>query len=330
MDEKNIRLDKFGKKEIPENLIIAGEIKKKEELKNILKDSFKNIDIKYVISSLPEERAFLRVIELPQMDPRNIRASLEAQLEEYIPLAVKDAIFDFEVLSNSKHRKTLDIVIVAFPREIVFSYKEVLVKAGLKPLIFELESWALARGLLKENDNTTKMIIDFGRTRVSFAIICKNKVQFTSTIKASGDDLDRAIARSFSVDMAEAEKIKKTQGLIRAGKYPEVYSVILPVISAIKEEIERHFSYWQTHYAHAHGRNENFTIQEVILCGGDANLLGLAEYLSFELDVPVKKANVWLNIASFEDYVPEIDFNESLTYSTVMGLALKGLKLGWI
>jgi len=220
-DKNGIRLDKFGAKEIPKDLIIAGEIKEKDSLASFLKDSFKNSGIKYVISSLPEERAFLRIVELPQMDAKNIRTSIEAQLEEYIPLAAQDAIFDFEILNGLRKGNIMDVVVVAFPRALIDSYKEVLIRAGLKPLIFELESWALARGLSRENDSTTKMIVDFGRTRISFAIVNGNKVQFTSTIKVSGDDLDKAIARSFSVSADEAERIKKFRDLGRRGIIPK-------------------------------------------------------------------------------------------------------------
>ena len=69
-------------------------------------------------------------------------------------------------------------------------------------------------------------------------------------------------------------------------------------------------------------------IKEIILCGGDANLAGLTEYLTLTLKIPVKLANVWLNVFSFEEYVPEIEFNKSLKFATAVGLALKGKELG--
>ena len=306
--QEGIKLEKFGGGKIPKDIIIGGEIKKKEDLISIFKAFFQNSNVKYVIVSLPEEKAFLSVVDLPLMENDEIGTSIEAQIEEYVPLDAQTALFDFEIIDNLKKKQSLDVAITAFPRSLVENYREVLVKSGLKPIIFEPEASALARVLLKENDSTTKMIIDFGKTRTSFIVVSNGKVLFTSTVKMAGEDLDKAISRSFSVDMKEAEKIKKKQGFIQTGEHSDVYSVTLPIISAIADEIKKYFSYWQTHYAHIHNKKDNQKIQEVILCGGDSNLKGLTEYLTYQLNLPVFRANVWVNINDINNTIPEINF----------------------
>jgi hypothetical protein len=57
-----------------------------------------------------------------------------------------------------------------------------------------------------------------------------------------------------------------------------------------------------------------------LLSGSDV-LLGLDEYLTRSLDIPVKVANVWTNILSLDKYVPPINNRESLDYASALGLA---------
>ena len=65
---------------------------------------------------------------------------------------------------------------------------------------------------------------------------------------------------------------------------------------------------------------------KIILCGGSANLAGLPEYLSSNMNIVVEVANVWANTFSLNDIVPDISQPQSLSYATTVGLALKGIE----
>ena len=335
-------IKQFGEKKLPSGIIESGEIKKEDELVSFLRENFKNSNIENVIVSLPEEKAFLDIIELPKMRPENIRKSLEVQLENYFPIKSSEAVFDYKILNfggaNPDALKFFDVLVSVFPRLLIGAYQNVWMKAGIKPLAFQPEAEALKRSLCKEN-NVPKMLVDFGKTRTTFIIAARNSVLFTSTVKISGKDLDEIIRRSLSVSGEEAEKIKIEKGRIlpAIGKESaqnqkieerEIQSILTPVISALRQEIDKYIAYWQTHYGHIHEKGQKMDIKEIILCGGDANLAGLTEYLTLTLKIPVKLANVWLNVFSFEEYVPEIEFNKSLKFATAVGLALKGKELG--
>ena len=61
---------------------------------------------------------------------------------------------------------------------------------------------------------------------------------------------------------------------------------------------------------------------KVILCGGDSNLIGLAEYFSVSMKISVEMANVWVNITETENIFQDIGFGQSLTFASALGLAL--------
>lgn len=318
----------FGQKILPEGLIEKGEITNSKDLSLFLKKSCRNIGMEYIVAALPEEKAFVSLMNLPEMEKEFLRSAVESQLEEYVPLAASEAVFDFEVVfhhGNNHKQKGVQVVVVAYPRRVVESYRNAFHGAGLKPIAFEMEAYALRRAVLPEYHKGTDMIIDFGRIHTSFAIVHDGLIRFASTISVAGNAINEALKKRFSVDYAEAERIKENRGMIRSKSNIETFNAILPVASAIVEEIQRHIIYWDTHAEHA-GVSEHGGINRILLAGGDANLAGFPEYAAFELKLPVAIANPWLNIASFNDYVPAIPKNKSLVYANVLGLALRALK----
>lgn len=325
---KGYIIKNFGETEIPQGIIVGGEIKKENEFISFLNSNFKNFEVRNLAISLPEEKVFLEIIEFPKMDLNSLRHNLRMQLENYFPIKQDEAIFDYEVLDFVKEDK-MQILVAVFPRVLIDAYINAFSKSGFNPIIFELEANAIKECLIKKDD-FPKMIIDFGKTRTSFIIVVKNNVLFTSTINIRGEDLNKIIQRSLSVSEDEAEKIKKEKGKIfspiksflNSTEENEIQSILMPVFSAFHQEIEKYLSYFGTHYGNFLKDDKN-SIQEIILCGGDSVFPGLADYLGSVLKMPVKLGNAWINVCSFDDYIPEITFNESLKFVTAVGLALK-------
>ena len=128
------------------------------------------------------------------------------------------------------------------------------------------------------------------------------------------------IQKSFGGSLSEAEKMKQDYGLSRNAPNKEMFPVLLNSVSVLRDEIVKHLLYWQTH-KDEEGKDHP-PIKKILLTGGDSNLIGLPEYLSASTRAPVELADVWVNIADTKKYVPEINFNKSLTFAAALGLAL--------
>ncbi len=317
-----ILLKEFGQRAIPPGLIESGDIKKKKELTDFLKTFRRELGNNHVTVILPEEKAYLSRITAPLMKKSEIRGSLELQLEENIPLSAAEAIFDYDVSRDKDH---LDINLIAFSSNVVNDYRDVFCDAGFNPISFEMEAHSLARALMliDKKDDEVKMIIDFGKTHISFIVISDNKVRFSSAIKVSGKDIDSAIAGALDVNITQAEEIKKEKGFAKTKNNEKVYNAILPIISVVKNEINQIFMFWDNR-AEEHGEKRK-KIDKIILSGGDANLIGFSEFLSYEFKIPTEMANPWINILSFDERIPNITFRESLIYSVALGSALRAI-----
>ncbi|HDO23754.1 MAG TPA: type IV pilus assembly protein PilM [bacterium] len=326
------RVARYGKKIIPEGIIESGEIKQKKNFIEFLSSAKKNLEIERILAALPEEKAFLSKIKLPKMEESEVRGALELQLEEHVPLSSDDAIFDFELMGNSKKQLNyLDVNLTAFPKKMVEDYENVFEEGGFTTLAFETETRAIARAIVPEYEMRSCFIVDFGKTRTTFIIVNKGRVQFTSTVNVAGDDLNSAIAKNFNIDIFQAETVKKETGLIKGGGNERIFNSLLPVVSAIRDEISKHIAYWNSHLEDgdaspdsSSGKSEK--IAKILLCGGDSNLNGFIEYLSYELKMPVELSNPWVNMFSFKDYIPGIELRESLIYTTALGLALRAAR----
>ncbi len=314
----------FGKKDIPKNVIKSGEIKKTGELIKILTSIRSEFGSNFVNVSLPEQHAYLFKLRIPDMKQSEIRSSVELQLEDNVPISAHEAVFDYDIIKDSEKKgEQIEIELSVLPKNIIDNYLNILKMAGLTPLSFEIEAQSIARAVVPENDLRTFMVIDFGKTRTGISIVSNSATRFTSTVDIGGAALTKAIEKTLKIKTDEAEIIKKEKGIVGREENEELFLTMMSIVGVLRDEINKHSIYWHTH-KDQYGRKRP-KIEKVILCGGDANLSGLPEYLSTGLKMPVERANVMVNINSFDKYIPDINFSESLHYATVMGLALRRL-----
>jgi len=332
---RNFSVSFFGEREIEPGIIEGGEIKEEEKLVKILKEVAKKAKTKYVVASLPEEKAFLQVIKMPMMSEEELKSAILFEAENYIPLPVNEVYLDCEVVPPVyNHLKHLDVLLAAIPKKTVDPYLRVLKNAGLKPIAFEVESLAIARALIK--DQTTQypvLIIDLGATRTSFIIFAGNSVRFTCSIPVSGIHFTELIAKNLKVSFEKAEILKIVHGLreglkIKLGENPvlektkgKIFEALIPALVDLVQQIKKYIDYYQTH-GYLSGLPPNGKkIQKVILSGGGANLKGLREFLELELKIPVEIGNPWVNIGEVKNFPKE----KSSGFTTAIGLALRGI-----
>ncbi|RJQ30816.1 hypothetical protein C4572_03580 [Candidatus Parcubacteria bacterium] len=314
----------YGIFPVESGVVERGVIKEKDKLVALLRNLRGKIKTKYIVASLPEEKVFLSLIKFPVTDEENLREALALQLDEHIPMPAKDAIFDFDIIKGRKKEtdKFFHINLAAFERSFVESYRDVFVEAGFMPLAFEMEAQAFARSVVPRDEEENVMVIDFGRTRATFAIVNEAKVQFAITVAVSGEEIEKAFMENLNIDRSQVEKAKREIGFRRQKGNEKIFDAILPTVSAIKEEAARHADYWESHHE---ANEEKVKISKFILCGGESTLAGLPEFLSYQLKKKVELGDPWTNVLSFDDHIPEIERKDSLAYSTVIGLALRQL-----
>ncbi len=312
-----IQVVRYGERKIPPGVIESGKIKNLPRLQEILL-SLRKEGIRFVRVSLPEEQVYLFPMRLEKAGLKNMREGIELALEEHVPMPAKEAIFDYDLVHEDD--RSLEVEVAAASSTTIENYISVFRNCFISVQSLELEAQAIARAVIKKGDRNTYLIVDFGQTRTGIFIASRGVVVFTSTLDIGGVSLNAAIAKSFGVNPEEAERLKMEYGLRRNAPNKEIFPVLLNSVSVLRDEIVKHFLYWNTHQDEEGKTRE--PVKKIIFCGGDANLIGLSDYISQSMKMPVELANVWTNISPTDKHVPEISMRESLGFATAIGLAL--------
>jgi len=330
-----LALASFIEKEVPAGIINDGEIKDEDALAEIIKKAVSEVKgeklkSNHVIISLPEEKAFLQIIQVPKMNEEELRKAIKFEAENYIPLPVGETYIDFQpVQPYIDHLDHADVLVAALPRKIVDPYVAAVKKAGLIPLALEIESLAIARAVVKNGVSPFPLLlIDLGASRSSFIVFGGYAVRFTFSILVSSSKFTEVISRSLKIDINEAEKKKVEYGLETRGKKEgqAVFESLIPAMTDLVEQVKIHLRYYQTHSFHEHLPPNGRGVEKIVLCGGGANLKGLADFISKDLMLPVEIGNPWVNILPEKlTEIPGLSYEKSLGYTTALGLALRAL-----
>jgi type IV pilus assembly protein PilM len=313
-------VSRFAGRQFPMGTVAEGRSGDKKKLQDVIGALAHEFKLGFANVSLPEEQAYLANMQVPRVSPGELHDAIELRLEEYIPIAGADAIFDYVVVGDNggRRRDVLDVVVSAMPRAIIDEYLEIFHGTGVTPKAFELESQAMARSIIPRGDNGTFLVVDIGKMVTDLFVAAHGVVQFSASLDIGGHNFTQAIAKAQGVTYEEAEALKAKHGLV-GGAEEDLRAVLSPVILDFRTRIMQHFMYWQTH----HGEKVGGNIEAIYLTGGGANLKGIAEYLAMGVDVQVKIANPWINVCSFEEYVPPLSMRQSHGFSAAIGLALR-------
>jgi type IV pilus assembly protein PilM len=330
------RLASFAEMKLEKGIVMEGEIKEEDELiaaikKVLQKAQGKKIQTKYVVASLPEQKAFLQIVEFPTMRKEDVLRAVRFQAENYIPYPIDSVYLDYAIIPPfHNHIDHVDILLASLPKDIVDSYVGVFEKSGLFPVALEIESLSLSRALIeKEVSPVPVLIVDLGAIITNVNVFSGHSLRLTTSISVSANRFSDAVAKSLHVQKGKAEELKKLHGLgdeeNAIGK--KVHEALLPAADQLVEQIEKYMEYHESHIPHQHLGQQQKKIKKIILCGGGANMRGLPSFLTKKLKTEVIVGNPWVNILSSRSReIPALSFQDSLRYTTALGLALRGIR----
>lgn len=313
--------DRVGKLPLAHGVVEQGLIQNPAELTTVLKKIQQETRVSFAQVSLPEEHAYLFELSLPKNDELAIEQAIEFRLKENVPMSPDEVIIDYVELKSSNESK-LDLSVSVYPTRIVSQFLSVFLDAGLTPLSFEIEAQAIARALVPdEKMNQTAMLVDIGASAVGLSIVSGGILEYTATLDTAGGALAEAIEKELGVTGREAEDLMFANGLYNTPENKKIFEAMFPVVQVLCDEINKHLSYWN-----AHQQGELLGVRDidtVILCGGNAIIKGLPQYLTTMLSVPVTAGNVWVNLFPLDEYLPQLSYRESIKYATAVGLTLR-------
>lgn len=272
----------------------------------------KNVNI-----ALPESQVFTRVIEVPELSPRELTSAIKWEAEQYIPMPLDQVTVDFTILQTARETGTnkMEVLLVASPKTLVEKYVTILEYADLIPVAVETEIIAAARALIRSAGTVrTVMIASLGAQTTDLAIARGGILSFTRSISAGGEALSRAVAQSFGFEISQAEEFKKTYGLEKDKLEGKIVTATKPIMDTIIAEVKRAIAFYQEKY-----KDEQIGV--IILSGGTARVPGMVVSMAESLGIEVQLANPWLGIVRDARFA--VLDNEGPVFSVAVGLAFR-------
>ncbi len=320
--EGKLFLDKFTIEDI------IGEPVKEGAMKSALSEALKRVVAKTglanheVVTGLSGPAVVVRYLDLPQMSKSDLESAVRFEAKPHIPFDLKDVILDFQVLDQGQagEGKKMKILLVAAQRNFVYKHIELLEKESLKPVIIDIDSFALVNAFLHANPEASAEeeaigLVNLGASLTNVSILNKGVLLFTRDIPMGGNNLTESLAKRLNVEFRQAEKIKSEV----EGESSPPFEIMTPVLENLANEIRRSFDYYESQVSSV----EKLSFR-VFLSGGVAKLKGIDGFFNKVLDFPVSLWDPFNNIIVDKKRFNESKLEENLPYLCIgAGLALR-------
>lgn len=355
-----IKIRAAGKISLPPGWLVNGEVKEKEALAKAIKKlvsrpDFGLADSREAITCLPEGKTFLKIIEA-EKNAYSLEETIRAEIEKHIPLPAEDIYYDWQIIGDTGRSQL--VLVGAAPRKIVDEQVSLLSEAGLSVVAMETEPISICRALLAEEGQEGQnapsknyAIIDIGATDASLTVYSKNTILFSLSMPVSGQDITEKIAEALEINPEQAEKMKIAYGLNEESHYPQIKKILAETTGELAKKTREAITFFNHHFSNWG------PIEKVVICGGGANIKGLDKIIADEIEIETVLGDALTNLGKREgrlsrpfqrsyglaasllrpendekkkkrgEKILKITQDESLSYATAIGLALRGIFL---
>ena len=281
-------------------VVVSGELRDVDSLANALKDFFaKNkLPRKNVRLGIASNRIGVRTFDIAGIDDaKQLENAIQFRAQEALPIPLDEAVLDYQVLEekvDDEGTATKRVLLVVAYRELIDRYVAACKKAGITLSGIDLEAFALLRALAAprtdaEASDSALVAVAVGHDRSTFAVSDGRVCEFTRVLDWGGAALNVAIARALNLAPSEAENIKRAVSLGSAGVpegiAPEHYSL---AVDAVRKQVQAFARELVSSLQFYQNQPGSLGIGEIVITGGTANLVGLAEELQRLIGVRVR------------------------------------------
>ncbi len=276
---------------------------------------------KDTVASIQSFSTFSTVITLPYLSAEDIAKSIPYEARKYIPIPLSDVVLDWSIINvapasadKPNASQTVDVYLVAVPKEETERYQTIMKDAGLRLKALELENTGLIRGLIG-NDLSPFAIVNIGGRSTSIVLIDSGFERVSHNYEIGGFEITKAISRSLNVNLKRAEELKRTFGIKNADD-----NVINSVMSSLLDMIVLETRKIIQNYQDTKHRN----IAKVLLVGGQVNMPHFIEYFGQKLGLPVSLGNP-LSRVTIPSSIESVRMELSSTFAISLGLAMRDI-----
>ncbi len=217
-----------------------------------------------------------------------LEVQVESEANQYIPFALEEVNLDFQVVGPAPSSPDeIEVLIAASRKEKVEDRVAVVESAGLKPVVVDVESYAvlsafelIEKQLPDGGKGQIIALVDVGAGVMNLTVLRNGQQLYVREQAFGGNQLTQDIARLFGMTFEEAESEKRRNNL------PDNYEADLlqPFVESMALEVSRALQFFFT-------STQFNQVNHIVLAGGCAVLPGADEAVASRTQINTIIAN---------------------------------------
>jgi type IV pilus assembly protein PilM len=305
-----------------------------------------------VVLGVPGQSGLARFVKLPPVEEKKINDIVRFEAKQQIPFPLEEVIWDFQKIGSGivtdGFAMETEIGLFAMKRDMISRSLAHFIEANVEVHVIQMSPLALCNYIaydllnsdgggkpakngdakstaVKEGDKTFKrrcvVVLDIGADGSTLVITDADRIIWQRSIPPGGNHFTRALTKEMKLTFAKAEHLKRN-----ATKSPDlkrILAALKPVLNEFVGEVQRSLNYFTNTHRDAH-------IEYMMGLGNAFRLPGLQKFLAEKLQLDVRKLQKLENVEGDSVLSDAVFSNNVLSFATVYGLALQGLKKGRI
>jgi type IV pilus assembly protein PilM len=317
------RVERYAIEVLPRDAVADGNIVNLEAAAETIRRAWKKMATtsRLVAVALPASHVITKkIIVASGQREEELEVQVESEANQYIPFALEEVNLDFQVVGPAPSSPDeIEVLIAASRKEKVEDRVAVAESAGLKPVVMDVESFAvLAAFELVEKqfpDNGKGQIIalvDVGANVMNLTVLRDGQQLYAREQAFGGNQLTQDIARLFGMTFEEAEAEKRRNSL------PENYEseLLHPFVESMALEVSRALQFFFT-------STQFSQVNHIVLSGGCAVLPGADEVVASRTQINTIVANPFADMVLAERVKPKSLLADASLLMGACGLALR-------
>lgn len=292
--------------------------------------------------------SLINVIKVPRVN-KNMEEVVAIEARRYIPVSLSEVTLDWQVIppapktnisdeksneggnlssdilaekvqANNSEREveSVGVLIVAVHTEAIEKLKDMTSRSELECRFFELEAFSTIRAVTNKQVKVSA-VVDFGASSTKVYVTENGIIKVSHVISFGSQDITLAVARSTGMPIAEAERLKRTEGIPATLGGVNLGRLMEGSVSFIANEVSRVLNEYQS--------REGVVIKEIVLSGGGVNVKGLSELFAQKMNIPVRVSDPFSSLIA-PVFLERILKTAGPSFSVAIGLALRAVGEG--
>ncbi len=314
----------LGVKNLPPDTIVDGAIIDRIPVANAIKSIYDEEKIKNnkIATSISGHSVIIKRINVPAQREEELEESIEWEVEQYIPFDLMEVNLDYQVVKTNPGDGTMDVIVVAVKKEKVEDQVSVINLAGKEAALIDVDAFALHNAFLynyPESSNFVTVLLNVGASITNLVIVKGEEVLFTRDLSIGGNQYTSYLQKGLGISYEDAEKLKKNEITLDGISQEDVKNIIMQVSETLELELRKTFDFFKS-------SNVNDNIDKMVVSGGAVHTVGLVDFLTERLRMPIEIFNSFKRINYDPMRFPKEKLKDlSPKIAVAMGLAMRNL-----